>query len=339
MSKRKKVENIPEKVFQMAVGWTVRRDSRPLTPEEQKAFQRWLGADPLHRKAWEQTQNLWSDMDHLEVKTVSAEKETSKSQQERAPEVRPLISAIQIRAFWKRPALIAACLALFLIFPGNNFLVQWTADSATSIGEIRLVNLPDGSKVHLNTDSAIDLDFSDKRRTVYLLKGEAEFHVAHDEKRPFEVKAAGGSATALGTAFVVRREENKVTVTVLENRVEVAYLNQNGDNLDSNILKPSQQTSFSPKTGLQGIREVLPENVNAWSRGKLIFENQPLEEVISELSRYHNGRIEILGESLGDLKVNGVFPVNDPIKVVQALESSFDLKSRSLGDLMIFLYQ
>ena len=171
MSKRKKVENIPEKVFQMAVGWTVRRDSRPLTPEEQKAFQRWLGADPLHRKAWEQTQNLWSDMDHLEVKTVSAEKETSKSQQERAPEVRPLISAIQIRAFWKRPDLIAACLALFLIFPGNNFLVQWTADSATSIGEIRLVNLPDGSKVHLNTDSAIDLDFSDKRRTVYLLKG------------------------------------------------------------------------------------------------------------------------------------------------------------------------
>lgn len=335
MSRSGEGEKIPKEILETAVDWLVRRDSHPLTSGEQRDFDNWMQADPLHRKAWAQTQNLWSDLDRLPEAAVP-ELDASSIIKE-CPRVTPNISSH--KKAWMGTAALTVCLIFFFLYPGNQFLLQWTADSVTATGEIRMVSLPDGTQMHLNTASAIDLNYSDTRRTVRLLKGEAEFHVAHDTARPFVVEAAGGTATALGTAFAVRLQRGRATVTVLENQVEVAYPSGKEKGMETSILKPAEQASFGPHNGLEATREVNLTTVDTWRNGKLIFENKPLGEVIDELNRFHSGRIVVLGESLNRLSVNSVFPIDDPVKIVDALESSLNLQSRRFGDLVIFLYR
>lgn len=322
MSKKNRAEKIPQEIREEAVAWLVRQDSQPLTGSEKSSFKNWLQTSPLHRKAWEEVQTLWSDLDALPAVPAPADKQFSFAR----------------KPAWVVTMAIAASLALFFFFPGKTMVVGWTADKATSIGEIRSVDLPDGSIAYLNTATAIDIEFSGERRTIHLLQGEAEFHVAHDTARPFVVKAGGGTATALGTVYGVRVNTESATVTVLESRVEVECASAQTEDRQREVLEPAQQVSYAPGTGLNPVRQVSLETADAWRQGKLIFEDEPLGDVIAELNRYHPGHIQVIGGALNRMTVNGVFPVDDPLKAIDALEKSLHLSSSRLGDLLILLY-
>lgn len=332
---------IPKETLDIATAWLVRQDSRVLNAEEQDAFERWLRKDPIHAKAWKQVSSVWSDLDQLPVAVTATPVEDQACDAESSPlnaSTLPSARANSGKKLWMGSAVLTASLAFFFMLSGGSLMLELTADAVTATGEMKSLTLPDGSLVHLNTASAVDVDFDDSDRTIHLLKGEAEFQVAHDASRPFRVEAAGGTATALGTAFIVRLNEGNATVTVLENTVEVAYPNPKKGTVERNILKPAQQVVFGPRKGLEAQPDVLLEESNAWRRGKLIFENKPLGEVIDELNRFYSGRIQILDASLAELKVNSVFSIEDPLLALDALESSLNLKSVRLGG-MVIIYQ
>lgn len=333
-------KKIPKHVADEAAAWLVRQDAEPLTPQARAEFERWLEADPLHRLAYDRVRRMWADMDQLPV--ASAAPEPSRPGLSTGPNgharrlARPTRS--RTRRYIAAGSALAACVVLFvMILAGSGLPVRWQSDHYTEVGEMRTVKLPDGSRAYLNTGSALRLDFEGGQRNVHLLAGEAEFQVAHDSDRPFVVHTEEGTATALGTDFVVRQMDAKTRVSVLENRVRVTSSEERGSSSRPIILEPAQRVQLGPE-GLGAVEPVSLKAANAWRRGKVIFENKPLEEVVEEINRYHRGWIRIMGDDLKRLPVNGVFRIDDSEDVVTALEESLHLNAIPITRYLVVLY-
>lgn len=334
-------KKIPKKIADEAVAWLVRQDAEPLTPEARAEFERWLEADPLHRLAYERVRRVWAEMGQLPVAAVTDDRK-SRSRPVPGSSGHSGRIAVPARGRSRRHVLagsaLAACVALFvMILAGSGLSVRWQSDYYTEVGEMRTVKLPDGSLAYLNTGSALRLDFEGGQRNVHLLAGEAEFQVAHDPDRAFVVRTRHGTAEALGTDFVVRRMEANTRVSVLENRVRVTSPEGREASSRQVILEPAQRVQLGPE-GLGTVEPVSLKAANAWRRGKVIFENRPLEEVIIEVNRYHSGWIRILGDDLKRLSVNGVFRIDDSEDVVTALEESLHLNAIHLTRYLVVLY-
>ena len=329
-------ESEQDPALEEAIDWFVRRDAHALTSAEQAEFNAWLGADPQNKAAYDHIRQLWSDLDEV---PAAANPRTSPT---RTGHGAP-ISIARLRGprkrtrIWQTACAIAAGMGLFFLALGADLPVRMQADALTAIGEVKAVPLPDGSTALLNTDSAIAIDYSSERRRIRLLSGEAEFSVAQDPSRPFQVAAEGGVSTALGTVFLVRRHSTQTTVTVLESRVAVTLDEASASNHEV-LLKANRQVAYSEGQGIGAVQIIDPRSVTAWKRGKLIFSDVTLGAVVEELNRYHPGKIVIGEQRLRDMKVNGVFETRDPVAVVNALEASLELNSTRLTDLLILLH-
>jgi len=194
------------------------------------------------------------------------------------------------------------------------------------------VKLPDGSIIHLDTDSAVAFDFAGDRRVVRLLGGEAAFIVAPDRNRPFTVKANGGSATALGTRFLVRNEDGGASVTVTEHSVRVAYPAPQGP---SAVVAEGRTLAYG-RNGLGQAALANTADAMAWTEGVLVFKDAPLGQIVAEIGRYHRGYVRVLGEAQ-DLRVSGVFRIDDPMAAIDQLQRSLGLRSTRLTDRLIFI--
>ncbi len=319
-----------------AIDWFVRRDAHAQTSAEQTAFNAWLGADLQNKAAYDHIQQLWSGLDEVPAAAnpPAFDAKTGCGQ----PKANALIQrSRKRRRIWRTACALAAGTALFFIALGSDLPIRIQADALTAVGEVKAVPLPDGSTALLNTDSAIAIDYSSAQRRIHLLTGEAEFSVAKDHDRPFQVAADGGVSTALGTVFLVRRHSTETTVTVLESRVAVTLDDAGGGNHEA-LLTANHQVAYSDGQGIGPPRTIDPKTATAWQRGKLIFSDVTLGAVIEELNRYHPGKIMIGNQRLRDMKVNGVFETRDPVAVVKALEASLGLRSTRLTDLLILLH-
>lgn len=209
------------------------------------------------------------------------------------------------------------------------------ADAMTETGERRDVRLGDGSVVQLNTDSAIAIDYSPDRRTVRLLGGEAAFSVAGDPERPFVVEAAEGTITALGTRFVVRRNPADVTVMVSEHSVRVSSA-ADGER-DTVDLGEGQELDYGPG-GIGRPHAIDVPTETSWTRGRLVFADRPLSEVVSELARYRKGILTIAGDDLGRRRVSGSFRIDDPDAALATLQRLLGISSLRLTDRFVILH-
>ena len=189
-----------DRILQEATDWFVRLDSGRVSAAERHAFDVWLC------DAFAEVEKLWREFGAIETADAVAGR-------------RPRASR------WKRAATgvaAAASLAVAAVFV-FDLPTRLAADALTETGQMRTVDLPDGSKAVLNTASAIAIDYSANVRIVRLLRGEASFTVRPDATRSFAVEAAGGSVRALGTEFVVKREAGHVRITDVESQVAVRY--------------------------------------------------------------------------------------------------------------------
>ena len=303
-----------------AAEWFMRRDAGPLSRTEQAVFEQWL-AEPGHRAAFEEIEATWTDLAFIPRPAAVAFQ---------APRRR-------FKAGLRRQVMAAAAALIAVVGTGYVFDVplRLQADVYTGTGEIRTVALEDGSSVTLNTGSAIAVDYTGNLRRIRLLGGEAAFDVAKDASRPFVVDTAGGEARALGTAFAVRKDGDDAIVTVIESRVGVTYPTGARSMV---TLSPGQAVEYSRK-GIGTVKAVDAVAETAWRRGKLIFVEKPLGQVIAELNRYHFGRIQITDSSISDHFVSGVFDTTNPVSVLDALESSLGLHSTRLTNYMILLHR
>lgn len=330
-----------EQIEAEAAEWVIRLDGNPLSAAERMSFERWRAQSARHAQAFEFAQRTWSDLAALRHAPGSLSADIAPS----APEPELVIAATGTPGgrSWLRIGMAAICLAAAVGVSGfwyGNPVVMMVADYRTAPGEQRAVTLPDGSIVDLSSGSAIALHFTDRERRVELLEGAAYFTAApreESESRPFVVEGEKGTATALGTQFVVDRLPDSIEVTVVEHEVRVD-LTEAGNGSASAILTPGQSVRYSPRTGLGEVRGKNIELAAAWRRGKLVFDQVPLADVVAELNRYRRGRIVIADSTLANRNVSGVFDTRDLDRALATITHELRIKSASVPPLVTVLY-
>nr|WP_281377214.1 FecR domain-containing protein [Stakelama sediminis] len=193
---------------------------------------------------------------------------------------------------------------------------------ASGNAQQRVIDMPDGSVVTLAADSRVDIRYTKAHRRVRLVRGEALFKVAHNKQRPFIVSAAGGSVTAVGTAFDVRLDHpSKAQVTVVEGVVKVAVASRNSES-DSNLsrlARKGQQVDFGlDKTArdTQAAFITARQNANidlttAWTRGMLYFNGEPLSQVIDTVNRYTDQKVVLADPAKANMPIYGLITQGD----------------------------
>jgi len=308
-----------------AIAWVVRLQSGLATQQDVTLAKQWQNRSPSHRKAFAEAEQLWLEMG-----------ESLNLTQTQFNPHKPLKPS-RIRTYQWRGGLAAALVMFALIAPFSHFTDRWFSDYATVVGEQKTVTLADGSRVLLNTDTAISVAYTTTGRKITLQHGQAVFTVAADRNRPFEVATDTAVVKALGTVFEVREEPEDTRILVIEHAVNVKGLHEPTYQAASRI-SAGQQARYSRTHGLEGLVSVDSLQNTAWQRGKLIFKNQPLATVVAELDRYYQGKITIINRQLDTLRVTGVFPVNDPAATLAMIEQTLPIKITRVTPWLTFLH-
>jgi transmembrane sensor len=299
-----------------ALVWFARLHSGEVDETERAAHAVWMEADPANRTEFARLGNIWSDLDAIGDPRTAV-----------LPV--PVVRARPTRRLFLAGGASALAASAAILAGPPDFL---TSDHTTGTGELRSVNLPDGSVAHLDAGSAIALDFTDRLRSVDLLRGRALFDVVKDASRPFTVAASRGNVTALGTRFVVHRWADDVTVSVEESSVSVEVPNQLG-----RVVQAGQCLSYDSEQ-LGEVRQADIESETAWLRGKLMFEDRPLRQVLADVNRYRSGTIRVTSSRLLDMRVSGIFDIRKPDGVLDAVTSTLPVRSLQLSPYLVILY-
>lgn len=320
-----------------AAAWVARFDAGDVSAKDQAAFQAWLNQSALHRQAIAEYGSLWSEFDGLRqlVQTGAAglpEPDTGHPSWFRTA----------------RPWLGAAVAALVLAAGSAAFfhprpqpqprLVAKTGRPApavlsyeTAIGAKKRITLADGSSLILNTNSRVNVDFTHDRRDIHLVRGEAYFDVVHDRTRPFTVFADNYVVRDIGTAFDVHLSDaGLVEVRVTKGSVEVAPANS-GRALGAEslgVLAAGHGMVLGEK--IEAVKLVSSADTGrklAWRQGELIYTGQPLGEVLADISRYSDIKIELADPTLANLPVGGAFRTDQIEAIFTALENNFDIQA------------
>ncbi|MGU3575411.1 FecR family protein [Brucellaceae bacterium C25G] len=305
-----------------ALAWFVTMNSGDATDADKAAHTAWLARNPENKSEYQSLDLLWTDLDKIEDPRKAAKAQNNAEVLHFKPK-----KTTSRRAFLTGGAAIAAsAAALYVVKP--DFL---NSDYSTATGEIRNITLEDGTNVDLDADTAIAVDYSNNIRLIKLLRGRAFFNVAKDTTRPFTVEAAGGSITALGTRFVVHQWADDVTVWVEESAVSVIAPNKS-----ERVVHSSELTSYNEQ-GFGALDQVDAHVEAAWKRGKLIFEDKPLRQVLADLNRYRRGTIRATDSKLLNLRVSGIFDIKNPDGVLDVIKSTLPIRSRELTSYLVFL--
>ena len=292
---------LPESLEDTAIQWLVLLHSGNATAAQRMAYQQWRQTSPAHAAAAHEAQQLWGDLG-----------QTQAAQQHRAA---------PIPRSWRGWPALAASLVLAVV-SGVGWL-QWpalTSDYHTAVGQQQNITLADGSRVTLNSGSALSVAYSAGERRVILQAGEALFEPVADPQRPFVVQADAQSLHSAASAFSLRRDGSRLTVVVREGQVQFT-----GDHAPV-LLQADQRLQYQSGQPLLAQQAVDAASLTAWQRGKLIFNGRPLGEVIGELERYQHGRILISDSQLAALAISGVFDLHDPQGSLQALQQRYPLQ-------------
>ncbi|WP_347902150.1 FecR family protein [Pseudomonas purpurea] len=327
------------RITEAAADWAVRLHAGPLSAAEQAELQRWQAADSRHGDALRFAEQTWAALGDLRH---DADFNRAPAPHRQPPAAAPMPTRSTRR---RRPWRVAASAAVLLLalsvggWRGPEALLHLQADYVTAKGEVRTVHLADGSTVELDSASAIRLDFNGTQRRVRLLSGTACFDVAPmgpKETRPFVVDSAGGQTRALGTRFVVGREDAEhAWVGVLQHSVALTLQTPPAQGSAERVLQEGQSARYSPTAGVRALEGFDLQRATSWRRGVLIFDRLPLATVIEQLNRYRPGRVLLSSPELGTREVSGVFRLDMLDAALQTLTRElqvqrFDLAGVSL---------
>jgi transmembrane sensor len=322
-----------------AAAWFVENRNESLDRRARAAFMAWLKASPVHVEEYLRIAATARDFPAaaddpaLDVESLlaqgSSEAENifilARPARHRATPGRPW----QWRRHWPRAAgaallfLLIAVTVIWWTRNGERFGLPQTYSTARA--EQRVQELPDGSVLHLNTDSEATVRYSRHERVVRLARGQAFFEVAHDGRRRFRIEAGPAGVIAVGTEFDVYRKSGTVVVTVVEGSVAV-FAGRAPPLTSSGLLVPDAtrldagyQLEVSDRVGLP--RRVDARATVAWLRRQIEFEDEPLGEVAAEFNRYGRLELEIDDESIRALRISGIFDAYDTDSFAAFLET------------------
>jgi transmembrane sensor len=281
-----------------ALDWLIVMGSA--SEEQTRQFHEWMAASRLHAEAFAKAQAIWDGPQVVQCAQNLASR----------PAKVTLLS--RLRPHWK-PLATAAVLILGL-FSFSNLPLRLQADHLTVVGERQRLQLEDGSKVLLNTNSAFSSTINDQQRVARLYQGEAFFEVPAHLGQPFEIDAGPVKASVHDTAFAVRYLDGVAQVQVQRGDVDLRATRD-----DARIRLSAGESIRIGPNGFDRPAKVDAATDLAWVQGRLVFENCPLSQVLAELRRYYPGWIININEQLADVAVTGNYRLDQPLDVVRSL--------------------
>lgn len=269
----------------------------------------WLAADPEHARQYRAVQALWRVADRLpqdEMRAILARTHDAPRASPRRRLVVGLGAACGLM-------LVAGVVGPRLWAPAAEF----TVSLATAKGERSRHTLPDGSLLELNTGTRVDVALYPDRRVVELASGEALFTVSPDAARPFIVAAGQAQVRVTGTRFNVRRDGDGVALAVEEG--SVAFSAGPWWNRHTRRLAAGYVARYAPGAPLDAPHQENVAAITAWQRGRLVFRDTPLSQVVAELNRYLADPLRIDDPQLGRLRIAGTLAIDEPESVLEVL--------------------
>jgi transmembrane sensor len=320
-----------EDIDEQASLWISRID-RGLTDEERIALQQWVNQGTHQQAALTKYAKLWDNLSVLNELASLLPLEQSAREQERGtvwpPSTRHAIAA----SFVGMMAFASIWFAVQIAQHSPIVALEQTNPYVTEKGKQRLVELEDGSVVHLNTDSEIQLNYTAEQRSITLLKGEAHFDVFHDATRPFVVTVGDRDVTAVGTAFAIEKDpQQKIQVLVTEGKVSV----------DSEIYLDAGANAIFDGSQAPSVNVLPPEQIQkvlAWQQGMLVFQGERIEDVITEIMRYSEVTFEIMDEATKAKRVAGYFKIGDVNGLLSSLKYNLQVEAQEKTPSHFVLY-
>jgi transmembrane sensor len=327
-----------DRIEDAACDWLVRRDAG-LSPSEQQELDAWLAADPRHYAAFAALETTFDSLHAAGAQSAS---------------VLPASTPTQLPRRRFRAAYLAWAAVLMVgLFLGFQFIAP-TAAPEPGFASIRPRPeqrvLPDGSIVQLNANSDIAVDFTPDRRGIRLLKGEAHFAVTKDLARPFVVSTGSVEVRAVGTAFSVRLDPERVDVLVTEGRVAVAQTAPVAAASDTSapvIPEPvfvaaggRVEIPIDSSPTRPAVQSVTPLQMNtalAWREARYEFTNTALSEAVRLFNEKSAVKLEIRDPSIADTRISGVYWADNAEGFALLLESSVDISSTRVASDRIVL--
>ena len=331
-------------IAEIAAEWLARRE-QGLTADEQGAFSEWLLVDVRHAAAVQEIEVAWRFM----------------QKPRRAGQAEALATAIELQLHARsrsRRRLVyglsfgglaaAAAVVAIAMLPLRQSEHQPASIVASVDVKPERQTFSDGSRVELNAGAEINVGFTPERRLVRLVRGQAHFAVAKDPARPFVVTAGSVSVRAVGTEFAVRVEPALVDVVVTEGQVAVER-------------HPSPPAASPAQTPVQAIatteakqptlvdagnRTVVPVDLPsqaplqvqpiaaaqiqaalAWRSMRVEFTATPLGEIVTHFNRHNRISLSLGDTALNDVRISGIFWLDDPIGFSRLIEQSAGFKA------------
>jgi transmembrane sensor len=216
--------------------------------------------------------------------------------------------------------------ALILAIGAWFFTTSREQTYSTAIGEQRILELEDGSLVHLDTRSRLEVHYDSEVRSLRLLEGQALFDVKQDVSRPFQVSSGDSVIQAVGTKFEVYRRVSGTRVAVLEGAVRVSPKSRAAQNGKS-LLTAGESADISSTGKILQRKPVNVAQAAAWQQRRLVFREDTLGEIAAEFNRYNvTPQIRVEGAAAMDQHFSGTFNADAPETLMQALAGDGSLR-------------
>lgn len=327
--------------------WIARLD-KCLSAAEQAELRQWMAADPENKAVLLEMTELWDEMSVLSrLSDLFPEPVAQRSE----PSVFPFAMAASVTS-------IAIAAAWFLFAPNPtvtpeprqpHVAIDSYSTYETAVGEQSTVSLPDGTQVVLNTNSRVEIEYTEQYRLLRLERGEIHVEVVKDKARPLSVFVGNQVVQAVGTAFSLEiTTEQQIELVVTEGKVLVGVRANPVDDAAEDrpiVLEPSSVMVAAGEEMMLGaaderIIEVSPAEIEvklSWREGNLIFKGEPLEDAIAEVGRYTTVEFVILDEDLKIRRVSGLFKSGDVEGLLTTLRDNFQVTHRRTADGKILL--
>jgi transmembrane sensor len=304
-------------MIEQAALWSAQLATDEATQADREACESWCCEHPLHRIAMERMRAFDAQIDNTDKIGREAIQSILQGRTRKTQRFGGIVLglAVLIGGGW----LAAQSLTVRAIFP----------DYQTARGDQRTVKLADGSALTVDTDATLDFDRGRSQRTVTLFRGQVLVRVARDPDRLFVIRTEDGTATALGTAFAVRKEEDSTTITVLESHVRACAAGTDEDRCTE--LWPGDSVRLS-QNGVARLDRVDPETAGLWAEGWLVADDQSVADVLHELNRYREKPVRFTPSDLAGARVSGSFPLSDPDRALDGIVHSTGLRLSHADD-------
>lgn len=305
-----------EKVRAEAAAWIAQLHDEQRSPNLEARVHAWLAESESHRRAFDRLTLVWERTGQIGLR---ARGDTLVMRSGRRARFKAWTAALAA-------SLLLTVVAAAVYHWSNNALV-------TGVGQMDMRLLPDGTRVVLNTNTRIEVNYDERARRVRLIRGEARFDVSKRPTWPFIVSVNNQEIRALGTSFIVRQDSQDLSVTLVEGQISVTPIARNDEApaSDPQVLRPGQRLVLSQHHAPAVDRPELT-HITAWERGRVEFDDTPLKDAANEMNRYTTSHVTVPDDDVAQLRIGGVFRARGSDEFVKVVTAAFGLRADRNGD-------